>query len=202
MSFKHRMLLGFLVFMLLAILLPFIIAGLYDIGDEYPIIILPYSEGELLSYAITVFGLAISLIALFIALQQNEIKVSIKRTIVVIEGDDSYKEALCITNDNDFPITITSVGLISSDKVKKKALRCDLNPVKYNLPVEVKAYSSKSILFSNEKFYNMLREWANNLKVKGYKTHQVFFCITLSNGRTVKFHSKSDDLWLNSESDK
>lgn len=204
MSFKYKMGIGFLGFMTLVVLLPFIIAGLYDFGEKYPIIILPYSEGELLSYAITVSGLLISFVALCIALQQNDIKVSMKRTIVIEQEDRSYKEAICITNNNSFPITITSIGLISSDKVKKKAIRCYFNPAKHNLhlPIEIGAYSSESILFPNSSFYDSLKQWGNNLREEGYKVHRVIFFITLSNQRTVKLRSKSDDCWLNLESGK
>lgn len=202
MSFKYKMLLCLLIFTVLVLFLPFAIAGVYHIGERYPIIILPYSEGEVLSYAITVSGLAISIVALFIALQQNEIKVSLKRTLIFIDGDDSYKEAICITNNNGFSITINSIGMISSDKIEGKPLLCYFNPVKYKLPIEIKEYSSEYILFSSTDFNLALKNWKKELEEKGYKTRSVIFQIKLANGKILKMHSKSDDIIFNSKSDK
>lgn len=114
---KHIFMYTLICFIVGILLIPFIIGGLYIIGEKYPIIVLPFSPGEMLTYWATAFSLIISLIALFVALSANDPKIKIRRIASQIP-DGSIVTGIEIINENEYPLLVSGVGLISPKKLK------------------------------------------------------------------------------------
>lgn len=191
---KRKLILLYSLFILGVILLPFTVNFIYTIGTIYPVICLPYSNSEMLSYTITVLSITISMAALFVALLQNDIKVRIKRNIAVFENE--CKEVLVIYNDNPFPITVTEVGLISGNKINKKRLKMVFNPNYSKIPKQIESYSKYEILFEAIEFSDKIKKWGIELKINKYKNKKIIFYAILANGKFLEKREKADENYL------
>ncbi len=92
----------------ICVLLPFVVDILFDIGERYPIISTRFSASDILSYSSGVIGIILSLIAIIMSLQTNDINFKIKHAHTI---NDNNKESIWleIVNNSVFECQITSV---------------------------------------------------------------------------------------------
>lgn len=116
------------------LLLPFAIEFIYDIGETHPIYYTRYSASDVLSYIATVIGLILSVIAIMLSLQNNELQIKIKHSHAVTKDNKEgiYYE---IINDSLFDCKIISFELAN----KKGKHHCK---VFWKPPFNVKAKNS------------------------------------------------------------
>ena len=93
---------------IICILLPFAIDFLFDIGEKHPIIITRFSASDILSYCSGVIGIFLSIVAIIMSLQTNDIDIKIKHAHTI---NDNNQESIWleIVNNSVFECQITSV---------------------------------------------------------------------------------------------
>ena len=99
-------------FITISFALPFVIEVLYRIGKKHPLIIMGYSQGEILTYIAAVTGVLISMIAIFVSMSANEpkFKISYARTL-----DDNNQNAIFIQifNDSNYDCNVLTFCFIN-----------------------------------------------------------------------------------------
>lgn len=161
------------------LLLPFFIEDLYDIGEKYPIITTRFSASDLLSYLSCVIGLFISMIAIILSLQTNDIDLQIKHAHTFSEND---KEAIWmeIINNSAFECQIISVELAD---LKNRHFHKIFN----SAPFTIKAKNSHIVVVEEEKIRKILS------RINLNKKNKIRYCIRTSLNKTL--YLKSDELF-------
>ena len=131
---KRKHILILIILGVVCLLLPFAIEFIYGVGETYPIYYTRYSASDVLSYIATVIGLMLSVIAIMLSLQNNELQIKIKHshTITKDNKEGIYYE---IINDSLFDCNIISFELAN----KKGKHHCK---VFWKPPFNVKAKNS------------------------------------------------------------
>lgn len=146
---------------IVCLLLPFAIDFIYDVGETHPVYYTRYSASDVLSYIATVIGLMLSVIAIILSLQNNELHIKIKHSHTVTKDS---KEAIYyeIINDSLFDCRIISFELAN----KKGKHHCK---VFWKPPFNVKAKNSYYEIVDIEnvrKYYELVAK--SNPKGKVY----------------------------------
>ena len=92
------------------LLLPFVIDLIYDVGETFPVCYTRYSASDVLSYIATVIGLMLSVIAIILSLQNNELHIKVKHSHTVTKDNKEgiYYE---IINDSLFDCLYASIPI-------------------------------------------------------------------------------------------
>ena len=143
------------------LLLPFVIDLIYDVGETFPVCYTRYSASDVLSYIATVIGLMLSVIAIILSLQNNELHIKVKHSHTVTKDNKEgiYYE---IINDSLFDCRIISFELVN----KKGKHHCK---VFWKPPFNVKAknsYYETVDIESVRKYYELVAK--SNPKGKVY----------------------------------
>ena len=164
---------------IVCLLLPFLIEDLYDIGEKYPLIITRFSASDILSYFSCVIGLFISMIAIILSLQTNDIDLQIKHAHTFSEND---KEAIWleIINNSAFECQIISVDL--ADLKNRHFYKIFNSP-----PFSIKAKNSHIVVVEEEKIHKILS------RINLNKKNKIRYCIRTSLNKTV--YLKTDELF-------
>lgn len=98
------------MFLLVCLGLPCLIELMYTVGESYPIIYTNYSQSDVLGYAASVIGLIVSVLAIMLSIQTNEVDIKITHALTM---SDKGNEALLIEICNccGFDCRINSVEL-------------------------------------------------------------------------------------------
>lgn len=158
---KRKYIVILIILGIVCLLLPFAIELIYDVGEIYPLYYTRYSASDILSYVATVIGLAISVVAIILSLQNNELHIKIKHSHAFTKDD---KEAIYyeIINDSLFDCKILSFELAN----KKSNHHCK---VFWKPPFNIKAKNSYYEIVDIEsvrKHYELVAE--SNPKGKVY----------------------------------
>ncbi|MBQ8294814.1 MAG: hypothetical protein IJX87_00105 [Clostridia bacterium] len=131
---KRKYILILIILGIVCLLLPLAIEFIYDIGETHPIYYTRYSASDVLSYIATVIGLMLSVIAIMLSLQSNELQIKIKHSHTVTKDNKEgiYYE---IINDSLFDCKIISFELAN----KKGKHHCKIF---WKPPFNVKAKNS------------------------------------------------------------
>ncbi|HCS10324.1 MAG TPA: hypothetical protein DIV40_02600 [Clostridiales bacterium] len=191
-----------IMFIIASILFPFLIFVFYKIGSIYPIITLPYSESEILTYITAVIGIFIGLAALLISLLQNEPKVKISRTRRIFESSLKYTECVEIRNESAILVTIINVGMISQHKRNKRKLMYTFSPNTIGSPFIIQAYSKQVLSFGPGELHEKITAFKHELIQNGYKANKVIYYVELESGNIIEHESNVDKIYLNLQEEK
>lgn len=191
------------IFILALIVLPFVVANSYKLGETITIISLPFSKGEILSYITAAMGVSISIVALFVAISVSNPDIQIKRQAEVefIMDDKgphrvgNIQQGLSITNKSPVEVSIVQIGFISKKKAQKrnKRLMAQLAPDKdMNFPIKIQPFDSVSVCYDSEKFFNCIYKFGKMMEENDCKTNDVIFYVKLACGEIFEFKSKDD----------
>lgn len=105
---KKKYIILLLVLGVICILLPLAIDILFDIGEKHPIIVTRFSASDILSYCSGVIGILLSVVAIIMSLQTNDIDIKITHAHTI---SDNNQESIWleIVNNSVFECQITSI---------------------------------------------------------------------------------------------
>ncbi len=157
---------------IVCIILPIAIERLYILGETHPLIFTTYSASDILGYIATVIGLVISVVAIFLSLQTNEIQLSIKHAFTL---NDNNKESLVIQicNNSVFDCNIDSVEICN--KKQRRYAHIVSTP-----PFSISAKGHKDFVVEIDRIEKIL----NSLKLSKDKS-KAKYCIRLSLNKTI-----------------
>lgn len=183
-----------IIFLLFVLLIPFIVSTLYEIGKTYPTIIWPFSPGEMLTYCVTVLGVAISLCALFVALSANDPKVKIER-VVCRSSEGPYKEGISVINESQNEIVISEVGLISPRKINGHRLLMGFGPAG-QCPKRIAPFGVERFEYEQSDFAQKIAQFKETLEQRHSPMTEVIYFVKLANGYRIEYKSKSDRAFI------
>lgn len=215
---KRTVILLIIVYLLLIFTLPLLISVLYQIGNKNAIIETVYSPSDMLNYIITVIGLTISIVALFLALFQFVPRIKAAR-LTSFNAADTPHEVLRVYNEGTGAITIDGIGLSSISRKKTDTIK--INAMKFSfggkkrskrlymtfvaqmdneLPKRIESREYYDFVLGNtghlqEKFL----KFAAELKKEGYKAEKAAYYISISSRKDIIYRSKTDDMYMCSQ---
>lgn len=183
-----------IVFLICVLLMPFIIDWLYKVGETSPIIVLPFSPSDMLSYCAATLGIAISLLALFIALSENDPKIKIKPSTFIISGEPS-QVGIEIINEGSNELQISDIGLISPKKIKGQRLLYIFGPIE-QYPKRIPAFDTIKVGYAPSELHKKITDFKESIEQHQSKMNKVIYYVRLSNGIYIEYKSKCDQIYL------
>ena len=176
---KRNLIIGLILFASVVILLPFLIMGLYRLGEKYPIIKTPFSESDMLSYAASITGALTGVVALIYSIVSNSPRFRVSHATTC---DDQNEECVLISiiNDSLFECEILSVS-ITNEEHNHRA-----NIIRTG-PFKVKAKTAKSFNVPSSQARKVIQ-----LFRKGSNTDRLFYELHLGTGGVA--YLKADEL--------
>ena len=169
---KKKYIILLLVSGVICILLPLTIDLLFNIGEKHPIIVTRFSASDILSYCSGVIGIFLSVVAIIMSLQTNDIDIKIKHAHTV---NDNNQESIWleIVNNSVFECQITSVEFANL----KSRHFCK---VFHAAPFYIKAKDSHSEIVELADIKKKL-----SYVVKSNKKSRIYYCIRTSLNQTI-----------------
>ena len=161
-------------------LLPFAIDFLFEIGEKHPIITTRFSASDILSYCSGVIGIFLSVVAIIMSLQTNDVDIKIKHSHTV---NDSNQESIWleIVNNSVFECQITSVEFANlKSRHFCKVFRA--------APFYIKAKDSHSEIIELVDIKKKL-----SYVVDSNKKSKIYYCIRTSLNQTI--YLSTEDLY-------
>lgn len=157
---------------LICILLPLGIDVIFDIGEKYPIITTRFSASDILSYCSGVIGIFLSVIAIIMSIQTNDLDIKIKHSHTVNDNDQE-SIWLEIVNNSVFECQITSVEFANL----KRRHFCKVFRA---APFYIKAKDSHVEIVELADIKKRL-----SYVIEGNKKSKIYYCIRTSLNQTI-----------------
>jgi len=173
---KRRNLVFIISFVLLSFILPFAIEGLCAIVEKNQVITTTYTQSDILGYISSVLAFLLAMIAIFIDISNNDIKLTLDYGIKP-KGQDRFAR-INIVNDSNIDCEIENICLTNTGK-RYVELFDD-----FVSPFELKAKSGEPILIK----VSELIEKIDEIKEGKYKHFKIRICLTT--GKDVDISDK------------
>lgn len=164
-TLKRKFCFIFILFLLICIGLPFVIELMYIIGKTHPIIYTNYSQSDMLGYVASAIGLSVSVLAIMLSIQSNEVDIKITHAVTMSEkGNEALLIEIC--NYSEFDCKINSV------EIYNKKERVSAHIIK-SPPFEVKEKSSSEFIVEVETIKQILSQ------IDKQERKNIKYCINL-----------------------
>jgi len=174
---KKRNICFIVLFIVFSAILPFLIEWLYKIGETNPLITSMYNQSDLLSYISSVLAFLLALIAIFLDVSNNDIKLALDYGTMADKGELCAR--INIINNGNIDCEIQNIYLFGKGRLYIELFD------NFESPYEHKAKSSKPMLIKMTELNEKVNEIKEHGKSKHYKIR-----ISLTTNKNIDISDK------------